>query len=144
MVLYLALAILTDVHRALRLAFGPANLCKLQRLILIAVRTRYPIVTLVTICEGGFNPTAAGDFRGRNHEYLAPGECACSCQRPVYRVALPVDVAGIGVYLIAKQISRRHGAKTHGTVGAGHHQNATREFFCEHRISRVAGPRVAH
>ena len=144
MVLYLALAILTDVHRALRLAFGPANLCKLQRLILIAVRTRYPIVTLVTICEGGFNPTAAGDFRGRNHEYLAPGECACSCQRPVYRVALPVDVAGIGVYLIAKQVPRRHGAKADGTVGAGHHQDSAREFFREHGIAGIAGSGIAH
>src|SRR5262249_35461417 len=112
---------LADVHGFLRLALGPPDLRKLECLILMAVGARYPVVTLIAIGEGSFNPTAARNLRSRDHENLSPSERASPRHGEINRIAFPVHISWIGVHFIAKQVPRRHGPESDRAIGAGHY-----------------------
>src|ERR1051326_2888987 len=70
-----ALAVFAHIHGFFRFVLRPADLREFQNLIFVAMGARYPVVTLIAIFKTCFNSAAAGDFGGRDHEYLAPSEC---------------------------------------------------------------------
>src|SRR5437867_537440 len=107
-VLNLAIAVLADIDRSLRLSLGPPELSELQRLIFVAVRAGDPVMALIAVFEGSLNAAVTSDLRRRDHEHLPAGKGAGSRQRQVDRVSFAVDITRIPINLVEVQITRRH------------------------------------
>jgi hypothetical protein len=77
-----------------RPAFGPAEVRKLQRLMLAAVRTRDEISTLVARLVFPLDPRQALRLRRRDQQDLAPLERRRAPLRQQDRISFALDVAG--------------------------------------------------
>ena len=130
-----------EVTHRVRLALLPNQTLKLQALLMPAVRARHHEVALVRLLKLPLDARSTGDGRGRHNQYLAPGKRAGSCLGQRDGITLTFYVTGVTVHLIQEEVTHRHGAQAHRTVGPCEDQHPTSELLGKDSIARVTRTR---
>src|SRR3989304_7843909 len=106
--------------------FLPLDVRPAYPVVIPAMRAGDKVSTLVRGEVLALDTRKALYLRGRDHEYLLPGEGIGPLLCQGHRVALSVHVPRVSVHLVHKKIPDGHGTEPHGAVRSGEDEGAPR------------------